>query len=77
EHSPSPIPSPSPEPEPTSDHTTAAATQPSPTQPSSIQPSPRIEHHIPTPHDLPLHAVHAHGSNEGRLKLNELTDLVT
>ncbi|GJV83179.1 hypothetical protein Tco_1523077, partial [Tanacetum coccineum] len=34
-------------------------------------------HHLPTPHDLPLHDVHSHGSDEGRLKLNELTDLVT
>ncbi|GKE61661.1 hypothetical protein Tco_1512028 [Tanacetum coccineum] len=70
EHSPSPTPSPSPEPTP--DHTTAAATQPSPTQPS-----PGIEHHLPTPHDSPLHAVHSHGSDEGSLKLNELTVLVT
>ncbi|GKA61775.1 putative ribonuclease H-like domain-containing protein [Tanacetum coccineum] len=35
------------------------------------------EHHLPTPYDSPLHAVHSHGSDEGRLKLNELTDLVT
>ncbi|GKF72268.1 hypothetical protein Tco_0208382, partial [Tanacetum coccineum] len=34
-------------------------------------------HHLPTPHDSPLHAVHSHGSDEGRLKLNELTYLVT
>ncbi|GJT59402.1 putative ribonuclease H-like domain-containing protein [Tanacetum coccineum] len=65
EHSPSPTPSPSPEPTP--DHTTAAATQP----------SPGTEHHLPTPHDSPLHAVHSHGSDEGSLKLNELTVLVT
>ncbi|GJX39171.1 hypothetical protein Tco_0252474 [Tanacetum coccineum] len=75
EHSPSPTPSPSPEPTP--DHTTAAVTQPSPTQPSPTQPSPGIEHHLPTPHDSPLHAVHSHGSDEGSLKLNELTVLVT
>ncbi|GKG15451.1 hypothetical protein Tco_0357774, partial [Tanacetum coccineum] len=83
-HSPklSPSPTPSPSPEPTPDHTTAAATQPSPTQPSPTQPSPtqpsptqpsptqpRIEHHIPTPHDSPLHVVHSHGSDEGSLKL--------
>ncbi|GKB64150.1 hypothetical protein Tco_0920336, partial [Tanacetum coccineum] len=33
--------------------------------------------HFPTPHDSPLHAVHSHGSDEGSLKLNELTNLVT
>ncbi|GJU79428.1 putative ribonuclease H-like domain-containing protein [Tanacetum coccineum] len=83
EHSPSPTPSPSPEPTPA--HTTADITQPSPTQPSPTQPSttqpsptqPGPEHHLPTPHDSPLHAVHSHGSDEGSLKLNELTDLVT
>ncbi|GKA62799.1 ribonuclease H-like domain-containing protein [Tanacetum coccineum] len=82
-HSPSPTPSPSPEPTPA--HTTADVTQPSPTQPSPTQPSPTqpsptqpgAEHHVPTPHDSPLHAVHSHGSDEGSLKLNELTDLVT
>ncbi|GJW34645.1 hypothetical protein Tco_0057565 [Tanacetum coccineum] len=83
EHSPSPTPSPSPEPTPA--HTTADVTQPSPTQPSPTQPSPTqpsptqpgTEHHLPTPHDSPLHAVHSHGSDEGSLKLNELTVLVT
>ncbi|GKG38924.1 hypothetical protein Tco_0460636, partial [Tanacetum coccineum] len=65
EHSPSPTPLPLPEPAP--DHTTAAATQP----------SPGTEHHLPTPHDSPLHAIHLHGSDEGSLKLNELTVLVT
>ncbi|GJU10883.1 hypothetical protein Tco_1133279 [Tanacetum coccineum] len=74
-------PSPSPEPEPTFehslDHTTAAPTQPSPTQPSPTHPSPGAEHHFPTPHDSPLHVVHSHGSDEGSLKLNELTNLVT
>ncbi|GJY44880.1 reverse transcriptase domain-containing protein [Tanacetum coccineum] len=35
------------------------------------------EQHIPTPHDSPLHAVYSHGSDEGSLKLNELTNLVT
>ncbi|GJY08021.1 hypothetical protein Tco_0375075 [Tanacetum coccineum] len=71
--------------EPTPTHTTADVTQPSPTQPSPTQPSPTqpsptqpgTEHHLPTPHDSPLHAVHSHGSDEGSLKLNELTDLVT
>ncbi|GJZ56576.1 hypothetical protein Tco_0611769, partial [Tanacetum coccineum] len=54
------------------DHTTAAATQPSPTQPS-----PGVEQHFPTPNESPLHAVHSHKSAEGSLKLNELTNLVT
>ncbi|GJT54164.1 hypothetical protein Tco_0989218 [Tanacetum coccineum] len=89
--SPSPEPSPSPSPEPSTqhspDHTTAAVsqpsptqpspTQPSPTQPSPTQPSPGAEQHFPTPHDSPLHVVHSHGSDEGSLKLNELTNLVT
>ncbi|GKE49390.1 hypothetical protein Tco_1480648 [Tanacetum coccineum] len=77
---------PSPSPEPSfvhsPDHTTAAPTQPSPTQPSPTQPSltqpsPRAEHQFPTPHDSPLYAVHSHRSDEGSLKLNELTTLVT
>ncbi|GJT89399.1 copia protein [Tanacetum coccineum] len=37
----------------------------------------RAEQHFPTPHDSPLHVVHSHGSDEGSLKLNELTNLVT
>ncbi|GJX61496.1 hypothetical protein Tco_0294396 [Tanacetum coccineum] len=83
EHSPSPTPSPSPEPTPahtTADVTQLSPTQPSPTQPSPTQPSPTqpgTEQHLPTPHDSPLHVVHSHGSDEGSLKLNELTDLVT
>ncbi|GKD94083.1 hypothetical protein Tco_1373920, partial [Tanacetum coccineum] len=80
-HSPEPTPShspsPSPEPEPLPDHTTAVVSQPSPTQPSLTQPSPGTKHHIPTPNESPLHAVHSHESDEGRLKLNELIDLVT
>ncbi|GJT43346.1 hypothetical protein Tco_0952061 [Tanacetum coccineum] len=79
EPSPSPEPSPSHSPEPSTkhspDHTTAAVSFPSPTQPT--QPSPGAEQHIPTPHDSPLHVVHSHGSDEGSLKLNELTNLVT
>ncbi|GJW27859.1 hypothetical protein Tco_0044734 [Tanacetum coccineum] len=57
------------------DHITAAVSFPSPTQPT--QPSPGVEQHIPTPHDSPLHVVHSHGSDEGSLKLTELTTLVT
>ncbi|GJU12288.1 hypothetical protein Tco_1134684 [Tanacetum coccineum] len=41
------------------------------------QPSPDVEYHIPTPNELPLHAVHSHGSDEGSLKLIELMNLVT
>ncbi|GJU80398.1 hypothetical protein Tco_1282763 [Tanacetum coccineum] len=73
-HSPEPSPSHSPEPsiKHSPDHTTAAVSFPSPTQPS-----PDTEQHIPTPHDSPLHAIHSHGSDEGSLKLIELTNLVT
>ncbi|GJT54162.1 hypothetical protein Tco_0989216 [Tanacetum coccineum] len=80
--SPSPSPEPSPEPsiehshkpsiEHSPDHTTAVVSFPSPTQPS-----PGAEQHIPTPNESPLHVVHSHGSDEGSLKLNELTNLVT
>ncbi|GJV79152.1 hypothetical protein Tco_1515022, partial [Tanacetum coccineum] len=85
--SPSPTPLPSPEPSPqhspelstqhSLDNTTAPASQPSPTQPSPTHPSPRAEHHVPIPHDSPLHAVHSHGSDEGSLKLQELMNLIT
>ncbi|GKF51339.1 hypothetical protein Tco_0147806, partial [Tanacetum coccineum] len=73
QHSPEPSPQHSPEPSPqhSPEHTTTAPTQPSPTQPS-----PGVEHHFPTPHDSPLHAVHSYGSDEGSLKLNDLTNLV-
>ncbi|GJU04142.1 putative ribonuclease H-like domain-containing protein [Tanacetum coccineum] len=75
--SPSPTSTSSPTPEP-------SLPQPSPTQPSPPHPSPTQfsptqpgpEYHPPTPHDSSLHAVHSHGSEEGRLKLQELTDLI-
>ncbi|GJT88558.1 hypothetical protein Tco_1070275 [Tanacetum coccineum] len=35
------------------------------------------EYHVPTPNESPLHAIYSHGSDEGSLKLNELTNLVT
>ncbi|GKG14647.1 hypothetical protein Tco_0354247 [Tanacetum coccineum] len=77
----SPEPSTSHSPEPSTQHspdnTTAAASQPSPTQPSPTHPSPGAEHHFPIPHDSPLHVVHSHGSDEGRLQLNKLMNLVT
>ncbi|GKG18441.1 hypothetical protein Tco_0372739, partial [Tanacetum coccineum] len=65
-------PSHSPEHSPTPEHITAVPTQPLPTQPS-----PGAEHHLPTPNESPIYVVYSHGSDEGRLKLNELTDLVT
>ncbi|GKG52209.1 hypothetical protein Tco_0547084, partial [Tanacetum coccineum] len=71
-HSPEPSPSPEPSTQHSPDHTTAA-----PKQTSLTQPSPGAEHHFPTPYDSPLHAVHLHGSDEGSLKLHELTNLVT
>ncbi|GKC77693.1 hypothetical protein Tco_1128467, partial [Tanacetum coccineum] len=76
-YSPEPLPSHSPEPttEPSPDHTTAAVSFPSLTQPT--QPSPEMEQHILKPHDSPLYVVHSHGSDEGSLKLIELTNLVT
>ncbi|GKG22672.1 hypothetical protein Tco_0387975, partial [Tanacetum coccineum] len=84
--SPSPEPSPSPSPEPSPSHSPKHSPAPLPTpehittapsQPSPTQPSPRAEHHLPTPNESFIHAIHSHGSDEGRLKLNELTDLVT
>ncbi|GKG18623.1 hypothetical protein Tco_0372921, partial [Tanacetum coccineum] len=75
--SPTPLPSPEPSPQHSPDNTTAPASQPSPTQPSPTHLSPRAEHHVPTPHDSPLHAVHSHGSDEGSLKLQELMNLIT
>ncbi|GJS92522.1 hypothetical protein Tco_0799490 [Tanacetum coccineum] len=41
------------------------------------QPLPDAEYHVPSPNESPLHVVHSHGSDEGSLKLNELTNLVT
>ncbi|GJX88077.1 hypothetical protein Tco_0340091 [Tanacetum coccineum] len=46
-------------------------------QNGAFSPQWRAEQHFPTPHDSPLHAVHSHGSDEGSLKLIELTNLVT
>ncbi|GKG31285.1 hypothetical protein Tco_0423773, partial [Tanacetum coccineum] len=75
----SPSTSPSPSPKPTPAHT-PTPTQPSPSRPLPTQPSPTqpgTEHHLATPHDSPLHAVHSHGSDEGSLKLQELMNLIT
>ncbi|GJV42549.1 hypothetical protein Tco_1420989 [Tanacetum coccineum] len=50
--------------------------QPAPTHHTPTHLSPRVEHHFPTPHDSPLYVVYSHGSDEGRLQLNELMNLV-
>ncbi|GJW08875.1 hypothetical protein Tco_1571298, partial [Tanacetum coccineum] len=39
--------------------------------------NPHLEQNTTFLHDSPLHAVYSHGSDEGSLKLNELTNLVT
>ncbi|GKB81141.1 hypothetical protein Tco_0948036 [Tanacetum coccineum] len=71
----SPSHSPEPSIEHSPDHTTAVISFPSPTQ--LTQPSPETEQHIPAPYDSHLHVVHSHRSDEGSLKLIELTNLVT
>ncbi|GKB97607.1 hypothetical protein Tco_0983744 [Tanacetum coccineum] len=81
EPSPSPVPSPTPLPSPAPSPRHSPSPAPSPT-PEHIttaptQPSPGAEHHLPTPNESPIHIVYSYGSDEGRLKLNELTDLVT
>ncbi|GJV94088.1 hypothetical protein Tco_1541901 [Tanacetum coccineum] len=58
-------------------HSPKPSHTPDVSQPSPTQPSPRAEHHLPTPNESPLHAVHSHGSDEGSLKLTKLTVLVT
>ncbi|GKB64449.1 hypothetical protein Tco_0920635 [Tanacetum coccineum] len=82
--SPSPTPEPSHSPEPSIEHSPAPSLEHSPDHttanvsfPSPTQPSPGAEQHIPTPNESPLYVVHSHGSDEGSLKLNELTNLVT
>ncbi|GJU85359.1 putative ribonuclease H-like domain-containing protein [Tanacetum coccineum] len=40
------------------------------------QPLPNAEYHVPSPNESPLHVVHSYRSDEGSLKLNELTNLV-
>ncbi|GJW12625.1 hypothetical protein Tco_1578452 [Tanacetum coccineum] len=41
------------------------------------QPSPDAEYHVPSPNESPLYTVHLYRSDEGSLKLNLLTNLVT
>ncbi|GJR02289.1 putative ribonuclease H-like domain-containing protein [Tanacetum coccineum] len=50
---------------------------PSTSLPQQTKPSSAAEEHVPTPHDSPLHALHSHGSDEGRLQQTELTNLIT
>ncbi|GJS42971.1 hypothetical protein Tco_0568014 [Tanacetum coccineum] len=69
EHSPASLPTP--------EHITVAPSQPSSTHPSPTQPLLGAEHHLLTPNESPIHTVHSHRSDEGRLQLNELTNLVT
>ncbi|GJT49299.1 hypothetical protein Tco_0975456 [Tanacetum coccineum] len=63
--------------EPTPDHTSPAEPSPSPIAPQHSQPSPAEEDHVSPPNESPLHVVHSHKSDEGSLKLHELTNLVT
>ncbi|GJU02504.1 hypothetical protein Tco_1112842 [Tanacetum coccineum] len=53
------------------------SSEPSTTPTFEPQPSHDVEYHVPTPNESPLYVVHSHGSDEGSLKLNELTNLVT
>ncbi|GKD59441.1 hypothetical protein Tco_1296950, partial [Tanacetum coccineum] len=69
-HSPEPSPSQSPEHSPIHSPSPAPSPAPKHITVAPTQPS-------PTPNESPIHAVNLHGSDEGRLKLNELTDLVT
>ncbi|GKC74578.1 hypothetical protein Tco_1120461 [Tanacetum coccineum] len=69
--------SPSPSSEPTPDHISPAEPSPSPIAPQHSQPSPAAEDHVSPPHESPFHAVHSHESDEGSLKLQELTNLVS
>ncbi|GJT51509.1 hypothetical protein Tco_0977666 [Tanacetum coccineum] len=78
------LPLPPPEPSPTPSSSPSRITSsPSPSSEPSTEPtfepqdSPDAEYHIPTPNESPLHGVHSHGSDEGSLKLIELTNLVT
>ncbi|GJX03565.1 hypothetical protein Tco_0189481 [Tanacetum coccineum] len=48
---------------------------PSTSLPQHSEPSPATEEHVPTPHDSPLHSVHSHGSDEGRLQQPDLMDV--
>ncbi|GKD73833.1 putative ribonuclease H-like domain-containing protein, partial [Tanacetum coccineum] len=62
--------SPSQSSEPSPEHTTTAA--PSTYELQHSEPSPDAEGHVPTPHDSPLHSVHSHGSDEGRMRRAKL-----
>ncbi|GKF56423.1 hypothetical protein Tco_0166763 [Tanacetum coccineum] len=75
-------PPPTPSPTPLSSPTRMTSSPSLSSEPSTVptfkpQPSLNVEYHVPTPNESPLHVVHSHGSDEGSLKLNELTNLVT
>ncbi|GJX01285.1 hypothetical protein Tco_0185198 [Tanacetum coccineum] len=76
----SPPPEPSPTPSSSPSRITSSPSllsEPSTAPTFEPQPSPDAEYYVPTPNESPLHVVHSHGSDEGSLKLNELTNLVT
>ncbi|GJV40196.1 putative ribonuclease H-like domain-containing protein [Tanacetum coccineum] len=50
---------------------------PSTSIPQQTEPSPAEKEHVLTPRDSPLHVVHLHRSDEGRLQQTEVTNLVT
>ncbi|GJZ26621.1 hypothetical protein Tco_0570874 [Tanacetum coccineum] len=50
---------------------------PSTSQPPNTQPTPDAEEAVPIPYESPLHSVHSLGRDDGRLSLNELTNLCT
>ncbi|GJR28466.1 hypothetical protein Tco_1104698 [Tanacetum coccineum] len=70
----SPIPSPSPS---RITSSPSLLSEPSTEPTFEPQPLPDEEYHVSLPNESPLHAVHSYGSDEGTLKLNELTNLVT
>ncbi|GJV47311.1 hypothetical protein Tco_1437523 [Tanacetum coccineum] len=60
--------------------TSSPSLSPQPTQPSPspklIQPTYEVEETASMPYDLPLHAIHSHGSAEGSMQQHDLTILV-
>ncbi|GJR07735.1 hypothetical protein Tco_0790387 [Tanacetum coccineum] len=78
-YAPSPMPESSPTPSSSPSRITSSPSllsEPSTKPTFEPQPLPDAEYHVPSPNESPLHAVHSHGSDEGSLKLNELTNLV-
>ncbi|GJT99063.1 hypothetical protein Tco_1094581 [Tanacetum coccineum] len=62
--------SPSQSSKPSPEHTTTTA--PSTSKPQHSEPSPTAEEYVSTPHESPLYSFHSHGSDKGRMKLNEI-----